>query len=207
MRPTPWSPRWTRAGKNRDRLRLDPLERNGLQRVANVPGATDQGGGLPVEMFWSTAMSSTTIDRVPSHTDEDINRQIQQETAARVRYFAQHPNRIDRRLRELDAEWDIERVLEANAAGLTFAGTVMGLTLDKRWLALPALVGAFLFQHAVQGWCPPVPVLRRLGYRTPREIEEERVALKALRGDFGPIGPADGERDTRAAHALQAARL
>jgi hypothetical protein len=30
---------------------------------------------------------------------------------------------------------------------------------------LPALVTAFLFQHAVQGWCPPVPILRRLGFR------------------------------------------
>jgi hypothetical protein len=152
-------------------------------------------------------MSSTTVDRVPSQTDEDINRNIRQETAARVRYFAEHPDKIDRRLRELDEEWDIERVLQANAAALTFAGSMLGATVNKRWLTLPALVGAFLFQHALQGWCPPIPILRRLGYRTPREIEEERVALKALRGDFGPIGPAAGERDTRASHALQAARL
>ena len=49
---------------------------------------------------------------------------------------------------------------------------------------LPALVTTFLFQHAVQGWCPPIPLLRRLGIRTSREIEIERVALKILRGDF-----------------------
>jgi len=49
--------------------------------------------------------------------------------------------------------------------------------------------------------------LRRLGYRTAREIDDERAALKALRGDFGPIGPGAGDRDTRASHALQAARL
>jgi hypothetical protein len=160
-----------------------------------------------LKILRSTSMVSTTVDRVPHHTDEYVNRNIRQETAARVRYFAEHPRTIDRRLRELDEEWDIERVLEANAAGLTVAGTVLGATVDKRWLIVPALVGAFLFQHAVQGWCPPVPVLRRLGYRTPREIEEERVALKALRGDFGPIGPAAGDRDTKASHALQAARL
>jgi hypothetical protein len=29
-----------------------------------------------------------------------------------------------------------------------------------------------------------VPILRRLGYRTQTEIERERTALKALRGDF-----------------------
>ena len=40
-----------------------------------------------------------------------------------------------------------------------------------------------------------------------REIDTERIALKALRGDFGKISPADGERDNAASHALQAARL
>ncbi len=45
-------------------------------------------------------------------------------------------------------------------------------------------VAGFLFQHAVQGWCPPVPILRMLGFRTSYEIEQERRALKALRGDF-----------------------
>jgi hypothetical protein len=65
---------------------------------------------------------------------------------------------------------------------------------------LPALVSGFLFQHAVQGWCPPVPVLRRLGFRTAYEIEEERRALKALRGDFeGSSG--SGSRAFQAAAA------
>ena len=50
---------------------------------------------------------------------------------------------------------------------------------SRRWLWLPGFVTAFLFQHAVQGWCPPVPLLRRLGVRTAREIELERSALKA----------------------------
>jgi hypothetical protein len=152
-------------------------------------------------------MPATTVERVPRNTDPEINRRILQETAARVRDLAAHPRKIDRRLRELDAEWDIERVLQTNAAALTFTGAALAATVHKRWLAVPILVGAFLFQHGVQGWCPPVPLLRRLGFRTAREIEEERIALKALRGDFGPIGPGKGERDTRAEHALQAARL
>jgi hypothetical protein len=38
-----------------------------------------------------------------------------------------------------------------------------------------------LFQHAVQGWCPPVPILRRMGFRTIYEIEQERRELLALR--------------------------
>lgn len=148
-----------------------------------------------------------TAERVPLHTSESVNRDIENQIAESVRWHAAHPEGIDRRLGELDEEWDTERTLEANAATLSFTGVVLGATVDKRWLALPALVTAFLFQHAVQGWCPPLPILRRLGFRTSREIETERYALKALRGDFGPIGPGPNNRDSRASHALQAAHM
>ncbi len=95
--------------------------------------------------------------------------------------------RSNARLEQLDHEWDIERVLEANAASVSLAGFVLGATLSRKFLALPAVVSGFLLQHAIQGWCPPVPFFRRRGFRTAREIEEERIALKALREDFDGI--------------------
>ena len=48
--------------------------------------------------------------------------------------------------------------------------------------------------NALRGWCPPVPVLRRFGVRTGREIEQERYALKILRGDF-QISDMEGKSD------------
>jgi hypothetical protein len=152
-------------------------------------------------------MVAKTPERVPKHTPESFNRAIQRDIDRSVRYYARHRKRIGERLDQLDREWDIERTLEANAATVAFTGVVLGAAVDRRWLALPALVTAFLLQHAVQGWCPPIPVLRRLGFRTMREIDTERYALKALRGDFGPLGPGKRDRDTQASHALQAARL
>lgn len=145
--------------------------------------------------------------RVSRNTSPADQARIDAAMAARVRWFAEYPQHIESRLIELDHEWDVERVLEATAATLSFAGVMMGAGGDRRWLALPALVSGFLFQHAVKGWCPPLPVLRRLGVRTAREIETERIALKALRGDFGPIGPDARDHDTRASHAIMAARL
>jgi hypothetical protein len=152
-------------------------------------------------------MLPSTPDRVPDHSPESLNLAIREVTDASIRLHAQHPERIDSRLSELDREWDIERTLEMNAATLAFTGVVLGVTLDRRWLAIPAVVTAFLFQHAVQGWCPPLPVLRKFGFRTMREIDIERYALKAVRGDFGPLVPGPQERDARASQALQAARL
>lgn len=126
----------------------------------------------------------SSADRVPSNTDDAINRRIQADIEQRIAYYGEHPGGIGARLAELDREWDIERAIEANAATVALTGCVLGATVDRRWLVLPAIVSAFLLQHAVQGWCPPVPVLRRLGFRTADEINQERYALKALRGDF-----------------------
>lgn len=131
---------------------------------------------------------ASTASRVKRHTSHEVNEWIRKETEDRLSYYEAHPHEIESRLQQLDQEWDVERTLEANASTLAFTGVMLAATVDRRWLALPAVVTAFLFQHAVQGWCPPLPILRRLGFRTAEEIGQERYALKALRGDFTQDG-------------------
>jgi len=121
--------------------------------------------------------------RTASHTSHEVNRRLWHVTEASIAHYGHRTDRIDNRLSELDGEWDIERVLQANAASLILFGLVRA-TARRRWLLFPLLVAGFLLQHAIQGWCPPVPILRRLGIRTAQKIEAERYALKALRGDF-----------------------
>lgn len=147
-------------------------------------------------------MLPSTRARVAIHTAGPVNRRIRRDSTDRVRYYADHPSEINARLARLEREWDVERVLEANAAALAFTGVCLGAAVDRRWLALPALVTAFLFQHALHGWCPPVPVLRRLGVRTSKEIDTERNALKALRGDYGGA-PEAADRGGAAIHAAR----
>jgi hypothetical protein len=140
----------------------------------------------------------STRDRVPAHTNNDINRQIQDEIEANREYFRRNPQRISKRLRELGREWDIERAIEANAGAIGFAGIILSF-VNRRWIVLPMMVTGFLFQHAVQGWCPPVPVLRRLGFRTTYEIEEERRALLSINGRAKRRGAKENDRRRRAA--------
>lgn len=132
-------------------------------------------------------MTATTT-RVEQHTDHAVNERIRRHTEHSISSVGrQGRNVINRRLEALDREWDMERTLEANAASIALLGLGLGAMLDRRFFALPAVVAAFLLQHAVQGWCPPVPVFRRLGFRTAREIASERYALKAVRGDFDDL--------------------
>jgi hypothetical protein len=133
------------------------------------------------------SLIATTADRVPSNTAPAINQRIRQETDARVQRLAlQGPAAIDQRLEALDREWDIERCLETGASSLTLLGTVLAATVHKRWLWLPGGVAAFLLQHALQGWCPPLPLFRRLGVRTADEINHERTALRRLASAHTP---------------------
>lgn len=127
------------------------------------------------------SLITPTARRVPHNTAPEVNRAIHAETLARVILLAQQgPAAIQRRLDALDKEWDVERCLETGAASLILTGTALAAGGDRRWLFLPAGVAGFLLQHAIQGWCPPLPVFRRLGVRTADEINEERTRLKAL---------------------------
>lgn len=147
---------------------------------------TDQG---PSE---TTPASPTTSagderDRVRRHTSAESLWHIDEKTRRNVRYYAVQPaSRLDARIDDLKRQWEMERVLETNASLLALGGAVLGLTTSRKWFLLTSGVMTFLFQHAVLGWCPPVPMFRKLGVRTQNELDQERLALKALRGDFRP---------------------
>lgn len=124
-------------------------------------------------------MIATNARRVSSNTSPEINAWIRQQTENRMRIVASRgPAAIQQRLRQLDEEWDIERYVETLAPSFTLLGMTLGLARDRRWFLLPFIVQGFFLQHALQGWCPPVLVLRRLGVRTIQEIERERCGLK-----------------------------
>jgi len=145
-------------------------------------------------------------DRVRANTSDALNSRLDREAQERVRHYASGPpEAISQRIGKLEREWDMERVLELNASTLAFVGLTLGATVSKKFLLAPAVVLPFLFQHAVRGWCPPLPVFRRFGVRTREEIDAEKYALKALRGDFDAVERAPGTAG-RASQAFEAAR-
>jgi hypothetical protein len=142
-------------------------------------------------------------DRVRAHTRPERLARLDQELRDRVaRHLGASDEVLSRQIAEVERESDMERVLATNASVLALAGLVAGLVVDRRFLAVPVVVLGFLLQHARHGWCPPVPVFRRLGVRTRQEIDAEKYALRALRGDFDGLR----EADDRVGAALDAAR-
>jgi hypothetical protein len=125
----------------------------------------------------------SSADRVRGSTPLHVNLEIDRQTDCNIQWYAGASREVILlRIEELDKEWDVERVLEANASSFALTGLALGLAVDKRWLMLTGGVLVFLLQHALQGWCPPLPLLRRLGVRTRGEIDREKFALRAMMG-------------------------
>jgi hypothetical protein len=132
-------------------------------------------------------------DRVRQHTAPYVNARIDALSRASVAAcIAAGAAGIQRRLEELDREWDIDRALMVNfavAGGVTFTAGLARYVQsspmrprNKGFLYFFGTQLAFLLLHGVAGWCPPASVFRRLGFRTQREIEVERARLRdALR--------------------------
>jgi hypothetical protein len=102
-------------------------------------------------------MTSHSADRLALNPQACINAALKAQAERRFAYFVAHPERVEARLRELDQECALERLLKNKTQNLT-------------------LHGFHLLPH----------VFRRMGYRTQKEIAAERRALKAIRGDFRP---------------------
>ncbi len=126
-----------------------------------------------------------TSSRVTRSTAPAVNRKIRQTTERNVESFhGADSETITRRLEELDREWDIERFIEVGASVHVLLGLMLGWRVNRRFYNWSALIAFFVIGHALFGWFPVLPALRRLGIRTETEIEEERLALRILRGDF-----------------------
>jgi hypothetical protein len=137
-------------------------------------------------------------DRVRRHTAEDVLRRIDEQTTVQLEHYAgAAPEDVNRRLDELDREWDTDRAIELEASLMGLFGLALG-ALRPALLTLPMFVGSAVLLHALTGRYPLLPLFRHMGLRTAREINRERYALKALRGDFADMEPADVVRSQAA---------
>ncbi|ACB73880.1 hypothetical protein [Opitutus terrae] len=146
-------------------------------------------------------------DRVRRFTSEEQLRQIDDTTAANIGHYASRsPAEIDERIEQLEREWGIERYLQLNVAAVGLSTAALAATQDRRWGWLTCGGLAFFLVHALLGFDPPLPLLRRRGIRTRSEINQEIHALKALRGDFRPVDD-DRSLDGKIEAALRAVGL
>ena len=139
-----------------------------------------------------------------SHLEETCRRN-RQRTEQVLAYYAAQLNQIDQRLKELEEEWDLDQAVMAASAGVSASGLLMAVMGSRKSLLMPLAAAGFMLHYALTGWNGLSSLLYRMGVRSVQEIDEERTALKALRGDFAKL-QGQGEAIPRAKAALEAAR-
>jgi len=123
----------------------------------------------------------STTAKVNQNTPSYVNESIQKRIEDHINFYkTKDEQAIKKRINQLEYEWDTERVLETNFAVIALASSLMGLLGKKGWMALSGVASVFMIQHAFQGWCPPLSIIRRLGIRTTAEINQEKMALQKL---------------------------
>lgn len=149
-----------------------------------------------------------TQDKVRMHTPSVLNRQLDAQAEHRIADFldgGNNPASCQARISALNREWEMERVLTLCVGAASIASMLAARRGGRSLWAVPVAGGAMLMQQALTGGSLLVPLLRRLGFRTRKEIELEKYALKSLRGDFRRI-PVEGGPLARANAAMVAAR-
>ena len=134
------------------------------------------------------------IERNPFGTPRVLDRRVEAAIGAQLRSCAGNRRRIARRLRELEEEPDLESVLERRASLVASLGFMAGAVVNRRLPSVPVSWTASLVRLAATNWLPMGALLRRMGLRTSREIEIERVALRLMLGDLERLPTSLGSR-------------
>jgi hypothetical protein len=115
-------------------------------------------------------------------------READRPTARSIRFYATHSSDLlNQRLKQLESETPIESIIHQNGGLLTIAGLILFLIRRRRWWIVPLTMATLQLQFSCTNRGPLVSFLRRRGLRSRREIEGEKLALRALRGDFSAV--------------------
>lgn len=94
------------------------------------------------------------------------------------------PQAIADRLNQLEREWSAGRVTKATIGVMIIAGLALTALAGPWWLILPAVGGLFLVQYLFSRTSWLGATFQELGFRSGAAIDQEKFALRTLRGDF-----------------------
>ena len=115
-------------------------------------------------------------DRIRRRTPARVNELIDTKTGDRMKASLEGGrDAVIARLHRLDRELDVDRMLMAWFA-VSGSGALLLGRRNRPSRNFGFAQSGLLLMHALVGWSPPLLVLRRLGFRTAREIAAERAA-------------------------------
>ncbi len=114
------------------------------------------------------------------------------------------PAAITERLNELDSEWTAGRAVKATTGVLIVSGLILTfLTASLYWLILPIIGGSVMLQYLFRRTSLIGEMFHALGLRSGGEIDQEKIALRVLRGDFASLPTVHTIEDSDATSRME----
>lgn len=110
---------------------------------------------------------------------------------------------ISERLDVLEREWPAGRMVKVTHGLAIVAGFLLAAYVNPLWLILPVASGAFLLQYCFFRRSVLGEIYQNLGFRSGAAIDEERLMLRALRGDFSALPTVHQVEDKDAIHRME----
>jgi hypothetical protein len=148
--------------------------------------------------------SDETMRNLHTQTTSDVEAVDPLVEARLVECAIGGPSAIKARLSELDREWGCNRVLEVLIASTSLIGLAIAAFVSPWGMLATAVASLLLLENALTRRSILNPVLKRFGWRSGIEREQERAMLKAIRGDFNELPSAVEEEDRVAIARLEA---
>jgi len=113
------------------------------------------------------------------------------------------PAALEQRLQQLDREWTVGRFIKVSLAVIIGVGLALTFWVNPYWAVLPALAALCLLQYLFSRHSLLGELFRGFGFRPGCEIEQEKLALRALRGDFKRLPTLHDVEDREAISRLE----
>ena len=116
------------------------------------------------------------------------NRRLVELADRALNYYPDQMRDIEPRLRKLNLQWGLQKVLDKLSVPAALAGGALAFLLRRRFATAASFcLAGYLLQQALLKRVALLATSRHRIVRGRNEIELERYALKAQRGDFGKL--------------------
>ncbi|MBX9724449.1 MAG: hypothetical protein K2X81_23770 [Candidatus Obscuribacterales bacterium] len=135
-----------------------------------------------------TSPNSYTTAQLKTMIDCPLDRRTEHNIHA---YSMQTREAIDEHLRELDREWSTERTNATIGNVIALLGLVLGAFISSWFLLIPLTTCLFSLAHNVFNFTPLLTLWRHSNMRANCQINTEKFAMKAMRGNGRQLNDDD----------------
>ena len=113
--------------------------------------------------------------------DSDNVIKLEEKVSDAVKISDKTEENIEKRINELNCEWSAEKVIITAGASGILLSSVLGYSINKKWIGLSAALAGLLLSDALSSENTLIPIAKGFGLREASIIQQEKESLELLK--------------------------